>query len=849
MKRFALLLLATFITFGLRANTLRYTFNSEPLAKALTRLADDHPELNINFIYNELDQYRTTAAIYTDDVYEALRKIIGINPVTLIKRDNTYYIEAMQHGKYRYSGQLVNSEGQPLVGATVLLLAPKDSTVLTYGLTDADGLFRIPCDRKQVIGKMSSLGYKTTTKAFNTFAVGRIVLPEMAIALSDISVEAQNARIYADKSVYLPTSRQKNAARDGNDLLRLMAIPQLIVDAQGGIADNSGLPLSMFINYVPATNQDMSALRTANVVKVEYLEYPTDGRFRGAQRAINFIVQEYEYGGYTKTTVIENFLSQPLFSVAQIYNKFSYIKVTYDLYVGANNSIDTHSGSESQTVYHLTDAQGKPYEQKRVMTTEASRTVSNEYPVTMQATYATDKVQVRNILGATFTANPVNRQSGSLKYTPSLGTDESFATSGSRKSRDLSYTGSYFFALPAQLQLSITPSFAYTHNSRRYNRATGYLDIINNAEEDAYNYRITANLQRRFGQRHFVALSLLNLGIYNRLNYTGNTDSYNKYDIGGSAVTLAYQYQNNGTSVYGDAIWIYEENRICGIRTADRYPAVHLNLRRALSDKQSVTAYYQFASNTPELSMKSPSVLQLSEFVYSSGNPNLKNSRHHTFNVNYTWVPSNTLWLTVYNNSYLQLHRPMSVYLAYKDGQALLQTYSNDGNFFQNNLSLSSTLNLLGGNLQFSINPAYYYYRSTGEYDKSLNTFICNAAVRAYVGPVYLDLSGSTPIRNMYSQSPATQRIRESYGLSAGWGNANWNVYLSVNNIFSRGWETGRTDVVTPLMTNSMVNFGPECRPRIRLDVTYTFDYGKKINRGNEVGAQSGAKSAIMKNQ
>lgn len=56
MKRFALLLLATFITFGLRANTLRYTFNSEPLAKALTRVADDHPELNINFIYNELDR-------------------------------------------------------------------------------------------------------------------------------------------------------------------------------------------------------------------------------------------------------------------------------------------------------------------------------------------------------------------------------------------------------------------------------------------------------------------------------------------------------------------------------------------------------------------------------------------------------------------------------------------------------------------------------------------------------------------------------------------------------------------------------------------------------------------------
>ena len=41
--------------------------------------------------------------------------------------------------------------------------------------------------------------------------------------------------------------------------------------------------------------------------------------------------------------------------------------------------------------------------------------------------------------------------------------------------------------------------------------------------------------------------------------------------------------------------------------------------------------------------------------------------------------------------------------------------------------------------------------------------------------------------------------------------------------------------------------FGTNSHARLNLSVTYTFGYGKKVQRGNEVGEQSGASSAILK--
>ena len=234
--------------------------------------------------------------------------------------------------------------------------------------------------------------------------------------LSEVVVKAQMQRTSPTSTTYTPTDKQKNASQNAIDLLRQMAISQIKINpVSEAVTDNAGGDVAIFINYLEASKEEMEGLRTPDVKKVEYLEFPTDPRFRGAQRVINIIVQEYAYGGYTKLTTNENFLVG-FSSRNNIFSKFSYKKMTYDLYVGANNWNNHHIGNNVNGIYSLKDADGKDYKLTRTETLDGSHYKQNQYPVTFRATYASEKVQIRNTLCFTHLGIPVYDQRGNLSY-------------------------------------------------------------------------------------------------------------------------------------------------------------------------------------------------------------------------------------------------------------------------------------------------------------------------------------------------------------------------------------------------------------------------------------------------
>ena len=127
--------------------------------------------------------------------------------------------------------------------------------------------------------------------------------------LSEVVVKARMQRTSATSTSYIPTGKQKNAAQNAIDLLRHLAIPQIIVNlVDNTVTTPSDQAVAMYINYIPASQEEIEGIRTADVRRVEFLDFPTDPRFHGNEHVVNFIMQKYEYGGYTKATVNENFL-------------------------------------------------------------------------------------------------------------------------------------------------------------------------------------------------------------------------------------------------------------------------------------------------------------------------------------------------------------------------------------------------------------------------------------------------------------------------------------------------------------------------------------------------------------
>lgn len=214
--------------------------------------------------------------------------------------------------------------------------------------------------------------------------------------LNEVVVEASNQRTSSNISTYIPMARQKNAAADAISLLSQMAIPQIEVDPIGqAVKTASGQGVSIFIDFLPATAQDLQGMRTQDVKKVEYYLHPTDPRFQGAHYAINFIMQKYEWGGYTKVTANKWFGVNR--TEGEVYSKMAYKSMIFDLYADEIYLTNRHGGTASTETFRFEDLYGNgPQTIQRTSETNSSLYRNNSNDIALRALYNSDKARISN---------------------------------------------------------------------------------------------------------------------------------------------------------------------------------------------------------------------------------------------------------------------------------------------------------------------------------------------------------------------------------------------------------------------------------------------------------------------
>lgn len=667
--------------------------------------------------------------------------------------------------------------------------------------------------------------------------------------LDEVVIEAANQRINAEVSTYIPMSRQKNAAQNAVSLLSQMSIPQISVDpVSQTIQTAHGQNVSVFIDFIPATSEDLKGMRTQDVKKVEYYTHPADARFKGAKYVINFVMQKYEWGGYTKLNANKWFGVNR--TEGSVYSKIAYKKMTFDLFADEIYLTNRHTGQNSVENFKFADLYGMgPKDVSRVSEMRLGRYRNNSNDIGFRALYDTENIQISNRIAYSLTNVPRNDVGNTLTYSDALFPSTESFTKASSKDWALKYSGEYFFMLSKQTGLNVDAGYTYGHNDLNSDyTAHDDLSIINNAKEDIHELSVYLHLNWNPGKANrFVT----NFGVqhdWNIINYYGNSPSKQKYDVGIYFLGQNYQHIfNEKWNVGAGLAWIWETNRISGVNADNNFPQTNINATWSPNDKHQLYLTANYGSMFPGSSQKSPNMLQQDELMWYRGTPELNDYKYTNALLSYTWLPDNRWQLSA--DAYLGMIKDLCVTLYSPTGPdgTMLRQYFNGGNYFSEYIGVSATGKFFGGKLVGKLRPQFWMRKTTGEYAWHDNQLTCTAQLNYYLGNFYIFGWYMTPGKYQETHSGVISKSPSKYQIEIGWGKNGWNISASAYNFAHTSWEDLRETLTSEYYSFDRTTFGTQHHARYTISVSYTIGYGKKVQRKNEISGTGTADSAILK--
>lgn len=823
-----------------------YAFSNTPVAVALAKLVKDHPEAKITFIYNEMDDYTTSAAVSTDDLKDAVKAIVARNPISVSEKKGHILVEALQKGKYRYSGKLMNEYGDPVPHATVMLLNPKDSVVLTYGFTAKDGGFLIPCDRNPVLAKISCTGYETTILPLSSTSAGTIRFNTKTVELQNVEVVSDNVRLEPDRTVFVPLQRQKNTSMTGIELLEQMGIPQLRV-MDGKLETVTGKPVALFIDFLPAENDDLSGMNIQDVKRVEYLESPADPRFMGKKYVVNFIMEKYVYGGYVKLAGYEclNMNDQEISANA----RFQYKSMTYDLAAFGHADDIYHNGTETTEVFRFPQADGTVKTIERLSNTTSSRDKSSTGRLSFKATYSSNDITARSIMSGGITDHPLRSQEGEVTYTPEEYPNSSFATESSSKAKFLMFNGSYFFRLPKEFALTFTPSYTLSHTDQKSAYDQGDFEpVANGADDHTSKLSGLLNLNRDFGKTGSFTAYISGQYDYYRTRYSGSAENYDRSKD--QRYRAGVSYSLSAGNFYADAGfgWVWDVNRFNDFSSRSSKPVAELSLSYLLRKIHRFNLGFEYKTWAPDVSFKSQSVIESNHLLSYTGNSDLKPSPNLSVDMSYSWIPSRKGYVQVYGSLWKVFDRYVYDYQP-SDDRMIRYIRQPMGDYHLIQCGVSGTLYLFNRSLTLSGSLTEYIARNGAPYDYTVSSLMCSLHATYWLKDFYI--SGNYGNPSNYSDGFMVGDIYEdksSYYLMGGWANKNWNVRFLAQNFARWNWMSHKQRFTSEYYDRSFLSYDRKRHANFSITVTYTFNYGKKLRDESELDTRNSSSSGILKN-
>ena len=275
MKRFSIIIcLLCAIISNMCAQHISRRYHDRSMSDVLIDLDKSSSRYKISFIYNELEDFTVTQNVNEQNIPAAIRRVIGFYPMKMTVGDSLITVECIRKGERKLIGRLMDKHNLPVEFANVQLLSAKDSSFLCGGVSNANGDFVIPCEQKQVIMKVSYVGYKTISRLVTIGRIGTIRMQADAYQLKRVVVKGNLRTDRGDHAIYTFNEEQIKNARHSQDLIT--NIPGIITDpVTGKTRSIVNKKLKILINGVAMTSDnDLKSIPANKIKKVEYYDAP-----------------------------------------------------------------------------------------------------------------------------------------------------------------------------------------------------------------------------------------------------------------------------------------------------------------------------------------------------------------------------------------------------------------------------------------------------------------------------------------------------------------------------------------------------------------------------------------------
>lgn len=197
-------------------------------------------------------------------------------------------------------GKVTDSEQHSLEGTSVIVYK-QDSVLVNGTITDANGLFtlkNILSDSYKIV--ISYVGYIAENIQLSDLRenidLGNISL-QSDTELKEIVVTASNQRYEVNRQIIIPTKSIMEISNNGWNLMRNMQLSRIKFNPiNNQITTDEGENIILQINGIQVEKEEIMALNSKNILRIEYIDRP--GLRYQAGAVINYIVKQREQGGY-----------------------------------------------------------------------------------------------------------------------------------------------------------------------------------------------------------------------------------------------------------------------------------------------------------------------------------------------------------------------------------------------------------------------------------------------------------------------------------------------------------------------------------------------------------------------